>query len=363
MNAAGQPNDPQPPKGGGLLISLAVHAALLSLTLLVVVSRYLQPAEDPVFTPTQRVLLPAQIREHRMNAARHDASAPRPSYSPRITGSSPSPIAIPPTPEVNVQQMLPLNPSQMVSDQIASLIGSAGEGAGTGQGLSGGAGTGPATAGVSFFSINDATRSIVIMIDVSQSMFSRTGDYDSASRKLIRTGSRQAFHTIRMEALQLISSLGPDTRFGIIRWSGSARSWQPSLVRATDANKAAAREHILHEVDAESAPPTGGRPGGTRHDYALEALFRLAPESAFMLTDGNATRSSPRGGMSPIPNSEIFDLLTSASHSLPSPPRIHTIYYITGTDRKEEEELLRGIARRTKGKFRKVSATPAPKPS
>jgi hypothetical protein len=354
--------EPTAPKGGGLLISLAVHAALLCLTLLVVVSRYLQPEDEPVFVSSPRLLLPAQIREHRMNAARHDASAPRPSYSPRITGASPSPISIPPTPEVNVQQMLPLNPSQMVSDQISSLIGSAGYGSGNGEGLSGGSGSGPAAAGVSFFSINDATRSIVILIDVSQSMFSRTGDYDSGSRRLLRSGKDQAFHTIRTEALQLISSLGPDTRFGIIRWSGSARSWQPSLVRATDAHKAAARDHILNVVDAESAPPTGGRPGGTRHDYALEELFRLAPESAFMLTDGNATRSSPRGGMSPIPNSEIFDLITSASHSLPALPRIHTIYYVTGSDRKEEEDLLRGIARRTKGKFRKVPAAPAPNP-
>ena len=40
-------------------------------------------------------------------------------------------------------------------------------------------------------------------------------------------------------------------------------------------------------------------------------------------------------------------------------PRIHTVYYVTGTDREEEEALLKGIARRTKGKFRKVEAAGA----
>ena len=290
-----------------------------------------------------------------MNVAKHDSMAPRPTYSRRLAGSGPSTIQVPEMPDVNLDQMLPLDPSEMVSDQIAGLIGSSGTGTGTGRGLGGAGGTGTGT-GVAFFDIKDTAKSVVIMLDVSQSMFSRTGDYDSGTRKLLKHGTEQSFQVIRDEAVKLIDGLSANSRFGIIRWSGSARSWKPELVRATDANKAEARTHIQENVDANSAPPTGGRPGGTRHDYAIEELLRLAPEVAFMLTDGNATRSNPGGGMSTIPAEEIFKQIEQAAKDNPALPRVHTIYYMTGADKKEEEDLLRGIARKTKGKFRKVEA-------
>jgi hypothetical protein len=350
--------EPKPP-AGGLFISVVVHAALLGLTVLVVVSRYFKPEEETVFVAQPRVLVPAQIREHRMKVAKHAADAPRPSYSRRLSGSGPSAVQVPEMPEVDLDQMLPLDPSAMVSDQIAGLIGSSGYGGGSGRGLSGGGGSGAGGGGVAFFNIKDTAKSVVVMIDVSQSMFSRTGDYDASGRRLLRKGKAQAFQAVRDEAVKLIEGLGANSRFGIIRWSGSARSWQPELVRATDKNKAAAREHIEKEVDAESAPPTGGRAGGTRHDYALEELFRLRPEAAFMLTDGNATRSGSRGGMSAIPAEEIYGQLAAAAKEMPEVPRIHTVYYVTGTDREEEEAMLKGIARRTKGKFRKVEAAGA----
>lgn len=361
------PPDIRPRTWGALMISLTVHGGILALAVLVVVSRYLITDEEPAFTAQPRVQLPAEIREHKMSVARHDSMAPRPSYSRRLAGTGPSQIQVPEMPDVDLDQMLPLDPSALVSDQIAGLLGASGQGLGTGQGLSGGGGKGPPGAGIAFFNVQDTARSLVIMIDVSQSMFSRTGDYDSGTRKLLRHGQEQAFQTIRDEAIKLIDSLGPESRFGIIRWSGSARPWKPELVRATDAHKAEARAHILTEVDANSAAPTGGRPGGTRHDYAIEELLRLAPEAAFMLTDGNATRSTPRGGMETIPEKELLDQLDTAARSLPSLPRIHTIYYMTGADQKEEEDLLRAIARKTKGKFRKVEAAgrhpKAPRPA
>lgn len=341
---------------GSLMVSVLLHAGLIGLAVVLVVSRYYVRPPETVFTPPPRVVkLPAQIREQALSAAKHDAAAPRPGYGKRVAASVPSPVAVPKMPEVNLGQMLPLDPGELVSDQIAGMIGASGYGRGTGTGLAGGGGAGGGS-GMAFFNLKDTAKSVVILLDVSQSMFSRTGDYDSGSRKLLRRGEEQAFHVIRREAIKLIDGLGPDTRFNVIRWSGSARCWKPELVPATDANKAEAREHVLNVVDANSAPPAGGRPGGTRHDYALEELFRLAPETAFMLTDGNATRSTGRGGVEPIPAKEIMDLIDAAAKNSAALPRVNTIYYLTGADRKEEEELLRGIARKTKGKFRKVEA-------
>jgi hypothetical protein len=348
--------DSKPRTGRSFFISLCVHGALVALAVGVVYREYLLPPEPEVeFQAEPRVQLPAQIREHLMNVSKHDSMAPRPSYSRRLSGAGPSTVQVPEMPDVDLDQMLPLDPSAMVSDQIASLVGASGSGIGTGRGIGGGGGTGSGS-GVAFFNIRDTAKSVVIMIDVSQSMFSRTGDYDSGTRKLLKEGKAQAFQSIRDEAIKLIDGLSAESRFGIIRWSGSARSWKPELVRATDANKAEARAHIQNEVDANTSGPTGGRPGGTRHDYAIEELLRLGPEVAFMLTDGNATRSNPGGGMSTIPNDELFKQIEQAAKDTPSLPRVHTIYYVTGADKKEEEDLLRGIARKTKGKFRKVEA-------
>lgn len=342
-----------------LLISLAAHGIIVAIALGWIVSRYLGRDEEIAFVSRPRVQLPAEIREHKMNVAKNDSMAPRPAYSRRLAGAGPSAIQVPEMPDVNLDQMLPLDPSEMVSDQIAGLIGASGQGTGGGRGLGGGGGTGGPGSGVAFFNIKDTARSVVVMIDVSQSMFSRTGDYDSGTRKLLKEGKDQSFQIIRDEAEKLIAGLGADSRFGIIRWSGSARSWKPELVRATDANKAEARTHIQESVDANSSPPTGGRPGGTRHDYAVEELIRLAPEVAFMLTDGNATRSGAGGGMTAIPPEEIFRQIDLAAKDGSALPRIHTIYYMTGADKKDEEDLLRGIARKTKGRFRKVEAAGA----
>ncbi len=341
---------------GTLGISLLLHAAIIAGAVVFVVSEILIKPPEPAFSPPEkRVQLPAQLREQALSNARHDAAAPRPSYSQRMASKAPGPVVVPAMPEVDLKQMLPLDPSELVSDQISGMIGASGYGRGTGRGLGGGGGTGKGS-GIAFFDIKDTAKSLVVMIDVSQSMFSRTGDYDSSTRKLLKEGKDQAFHVIRVEAIKLINGLGPDTRFGIIRWSGSARSWKPELVRATDDNKAAARLHIETEIDANSSPPTGGKPGGTRHDYALVELLRLNPETAFMLTDGNATASQPGGGMSTIPAKDLTDLLENAAEERETLPRIHTIYYLTGADKKEEEDMLKDIARKTKGRFRKVEA-------
>jgi hypothetical protein len=338
------------------LTSLGVHVVLVALAIFVFV-KTMKPAPPPppVMEAPKQVQMAAKAREQKMLSAKHEAMAPKPSYSQKITANTPSKITLPEMPDINLNQMLPLDPTALVSDQVSSLVGAAGRGFGTGAGVGGSGGTGKG--GMSFFNIKDGGRSVVVMLDVSDSMFGRTGDYDYSSRKLVKIGRDQHFQIIRDQAIELVQGLSPDSRFGIIRWSGSARSWRPELVRATDTNKKDAEYHIQEEVDVRTSGPTGGRPGGTRHDYAVEELLKLRPETAFLLTDGNATRSNS-GKLEVIPTEEIVALLDAAPPPL---PRIHTIYYMTGEDKKEEEELLKGIARKTGGKFSKIKAKGAKK--
>ena len=333
-----------------ILGSLVVHVVGLALFGLWVVSRkFSEPAAT--FTVPKTVRIPVQTPEHKMNMAAHEAMAPKPTFSERLVSSRPAAFSLPDLPDVEVDQALTVDPSMLVSDQAAALAGSAGFGSGLGNALAGSGGKG---SGMSFFDIDDTARSIVLMIDVSASMFGRTGDYDYSTSKKLREGKEQSFQRVRNEAMKVIDGLDINSRFNIIHWSGSARLWREGLVAATDGNKAAAKKHIQDNIDVNKAGPRGGRPGGTRHDYALEALFDLAPEVAFMLTDGNATASKPGGGFGVIEDRDIYSIISDAKKENENLPRIHTLYYLTGNDKREEEKMLRGISRRTGGKFRKV---------
>ena len=338
---------------GSIIIgSIIAHVVLLALFGVWIVAKHFREPEA-TFKVIQKVTIPVQTPEHRMNMAQHEAMAPKPTFTDKLVSTRPAEITLPDLPQVDMDQMLPLDPSELVTDQITTLAGSAGLGSGQGSGLLGGGGKG---AGMSFFDIKDNARSVVIMVDVSNSMFGRTGDYDYGTSRKLREGRDQAFQSVREQAFKLIDGLGVDARFGIIHWSGSARTWKEQLVRATDANKRAAKEHVQNNVDVGKAGPRGGRPGGTRHDYAIEALLELNPEIAFMLSDGNATRSLGGGKMETIDGSELFKMVTEAKRTRPSIPRIHTIYYVTGKDKREEERMLRGISSRSGGKFRRVKA-------
>jgi hypothetical protein len=265
----------------------------------------------------------------------------------RVLSSGRAKIELPPLPEIATARNATPAPLMAAAGQKAtfdskpSMMGSI---AGTGTG-----------AAINFFGIRDKSSSVVIMIDVSDSMFTRTGDADGG--KLMKHGLEQNFQTIREEAIRLVKSLGPNIQFGIVRWAGSARSWKDELIPATEENKNAAIEHIQNDVDMKSARPKKGEAGGTRHDLALKAAFGLRPEVIYMLTDGNATIAEHKGGMKPIPAEEIFQVAMAGQKTLRNSARVHVIYYLTGTEREDEREMLMTLAARNGGQFRPVEAT------
>jgi hypothetical protein len=109
------------------------------------------------------------------------------------------------------------------------------------------------------------------MIDVSDSMFIRTGD--AVGGKLIRHGNQQSFQLVRDEAIRLVNSLTSATHFDIIRWAGSARAWRPALVLATDENKTAAIAQIENESITKARSRKGG-PAGLDTITRSSSLFR-----------------------------------------------------------------------------------------
>jgi hypothetical protein len=291
--------------------------------------------------PSERAL------EHRVQLQKkmESVSAP-PAVPKRVLTTGVAKVTLPPMPEIKTPESAP---------RTMMSAGGAGAAFGTAAATSASSGGGGNGMQINFFGIRDLSTSVVIMIDVSDSMFTRTGDAQYPS-KLVRHGKDQNFQIIRDEAIKLVQSLTPQTRFGIVRWSGGAYAWKPELVPATEENKQAAVGHIQKEVDYKKAKPQLGKPGGTRHDYALAEAFSLKPETIYMLTDGNATASQPGGGLQPIPPQEIYKIVEEGQKQLLKKAHLHVIYYLNGKEKSDEVDMLRGLASRNSGKFQKIEA-------
>ena len=331
-----------------LLISVGIHLIFAVGAAYLVVSRY-SGARKLTFNAGPKSPNPSErALQHRVQLQQKNQTVTAVAAVPkRVLTTGAAKVALPPLPSLPAPNEGPPAPKMAAAGGVA--FGAPG---GTSSSV-GGTGAG---APINFFGIRDKSSAVVIMIDVSDSMFIRTGDAKFPST-LLKHGKEQSFQTVRDEAIKLIESLGPAVNFGIVRWSGGAYSWKPELVSATDENKKAAMEHIQNEVDYKKARPNKGRPGGTRHDYALEEAFSLKPEVIYMLTDGNATASQPGGkGLEPITPEHIFKVVDEGQKALPRKARIHVIYYVTGKEKADERQMLMNLAARTSGKFNRVEA-------
>lgn len=327
------------------IVVVVIHLLAGVLAGVFVVARYLL-SPPATFEVQKEMSLPAQEREHRMNMSEFDAMAPKPSFNDKLQSLSPSEFALPDVPKIPMDQMLPLDPSEIVSDQVASIVGQ-GVGSGAGTGGSGGGGTG---SGMSFFGIQDTGRSVVIVVDTSNSMFERT-----------RRGQLYKFNfkTIKEQALQLIDKLNINTRFNVVIYEGGSMALTPELMPATDANKAGAREWI-DGLSEDPGASIGSRPGrgpkmmeggGTRLDTAMKQTFKFQPEIIYVITDGEINRGAEK-----IEEREIMQIVSDLQSGLSEPARIHTILYETSVVRPEEERTIKSLARRNGGKSRTVKA-------
>ncbi len=329
-----------------LIAVIAIHLILGGVATVWVVSKY-TAARKLTFNAGPKSPNPSErALEHRVQLQKKMQTTSAPPVVPqRILTTGLAKVTLPPLPEIKAAEAAP-----------RALMGAVGTGVsfGTGNAASLGGGGGGNGAAINFFGIRDISTSVVIMIDVSDSMFSRTGD--ASSRKLVRHGREQNFQAVREEAIKLVQALTPQTRFGIVRWAGGAYPWKAELVAATEENRQAAIEHIQNEIDYKTARPKTGERGGTRHDLALKEGFSLKPETIYMLTDGNATQAQAKGGLKPIPPPEIYKVAEEGQKQMAKKAHLHVIYYVNSKEKSDEVDMLRGLASRNGGKFQKVEA-------
>ena len=316
-----------------------------------IVARYLLPT-PATFEVKREIRIAAEDRQHRMNMAEFDALAPQPSFQDKLVAARPIEFSLPDLPKMPVDALTVVDPSDIISDQLASLAGAAGSGAGSGSGGGGGSGS-----AVNFFGISDTARRVVVVIDVSDTMFDRQpGKFDA----------------VKAEAAKLVQGLGINTLFNIIIYEGGSVALFPEVQPATDQNKARAAEWIT-SVDGGSKSNMSYKRtysrmgtgiyegGGTRTDTALKQALGLRPSTVFLISDGEMSRSlstSRAFGFekSAIEERELLGLVKDLQAGMEEPARIHVIHFLTKSARKSEEKILLSLSRRNSGRFRQVKA-------
>lgn len=324
-----------------VLVSVGIHVAAALIAGAVIVARYFSepPAE---FKAVRDIRLPAKQRDHKMNMAAFDSMAPKPSFHDKMQSLRPTAFALPDLPKMDLDQMLPLDPSEIVSDQVSGLVGSGGIGNGLGSGGLG-SGGGPGGTGMSFFGIQSNGKRILLLFDVSTSVVNKANKAGVPLSK------------IKEETASLITKMPISARFGIIQFTQNYKPFQYELLPATDQNRADALDWIENEwVETGSMGASGKVVRNPRGLVGvLDLAAKMQPDVVFLISDASF-QWKPEGGKKNwgenIPWKEIQKCADGALQAAAG-CKIHFI----GFEMKPEDKREMGsIVRKSGGNLREI---------
>jgi len=317
-----------------ILVVVGLHVLAGVVAGVLVVARYIFPP-PATFVVKKDIRLPAKQREHKMNMAAFDAMTPKPSFNDKMQSMRPAPFSLPELPNVPLDQMLPLDPSAIVSDQVSSLVGTAGLGGG-GQGAGGLGGSGT---GFSFMGVQSTGKRILLLFDISSSVANKAA---SSGMPLSR---------IKEETLTLIDSLPSSSRFGIIQFSQNYKPFRSELVPATDPNRQAVREWIGKEwVETGTLSGSGVVSNPKGLVGVLELAAKMQPDVVFLISDCSF-QWRPDGKIGTIPWKEVQNAAKALGSSEGGKCKINLVGFQVKPDDRSE---ARSVASRSGGKFREI---------
>jgi len=319
--------------------SIAVHAvALLLFGLWTVAKHFSRP--EARFEVKKTVKIPPRTPEHKMNVAKHEAMAPKPSFNDKLISTRPIEFALPDLPQVNLDQMLPLDPSELISDQVNGLVGSAALGSGLGAGMSGGGGTGK---GMSFFGVKAEGDRILLLFDVAISVVN----------KAEKAGI--PFELVREETIKLIKTLPISSQFSLIQFTGNYKTFTDELIAATPGNKELAEKWVEDEWTTAGGISSASKGVTTNLRGVvgvLERAIQMRPEVIFLISDASFQwRPDGGNGYPNIPYDEIKDVVEKLEKESRREVPIHFIAFEPKDD--DSKEWSR-IVKKTGGEFREL---------
>ncbi len=320
-----------------LLGVVILHVAGAFVAGVIVVAKYFFPP-PATFEVKRDIRLPAKQREHKMNMAAFDAMTPKPTFNDKMQSLRPAPFALPELPKMPIDQMLPLDPSEIVSDQVTSLVGTSGLGAGgEGSGGTGGLGT-----GMSFFGIQSSGKRILLIFDVSTSVVNKANKAGVPLSK------------IQEETSALISKLPVSSRFGIIQFTRNYKAFNSELLPATDQNRAAALDWIKNEWVESGGMRAGGKVVSNPRGLVgvLDLAAKMQPDVIFLISDASFqwNPNNDPGYGDDIPWKEV-ETITKGPLQGPEGCKINFIGFQM---KPQDKRAIGSIARKSGGKVREM---------
>jgi hypothetical protein len=316
-----------------ILISIGIHAAAAIVAGIVVVARYF--AEAPAeFKTTMDVRTPAKKREAKMNMASLDAIAPKPTFSDKMQSSRPTAFSLPDIPNLPLDQMLPLDPSQLISDQMASLSNVEAMGSGSGAASAGAGGFGDK--GMSFLGIQSSGQRILLLFDVSSSV----------THKAAKAGV--PLEKIQQETINLIRKLPITSKFGIIQFTQNYKPFSKELLPATDNNRTAALNWVQTEWVTKGSMSESSKVISNSQGLigVLDLAAEMKPDVIFIISDGSFQWKAG-GGSGTIPWTVVKKRITE-NLCKSGDCKVNFIAFEAKSDDTKE---MRGISQRSGGKM------------
>lgn len=321
----------------GVLVSVVVHLLLVggaaSLTVLIVQSK-----PKMMFEAKEPPSLPAKKLEHSIRVRQMKKQVRKPRIMQKLVASAPADVALPELPAMEVpDRKTPRNDILLSSRAGGSLGGLGAGGGGAGRGLTGGSGY----SDTKFFGENVRTRAVCILMDISQSII-----------------EKGVLEDVRNEAMEMLKSLNPGTKFNVIVFVDGAKPFTPQMVFATQDNKQAALSWLGQSFNGRT---TGNRRGysGSTPSQAIEMAVEMGCDTMFVLTDDPPylKEGTARTGVEIEEHQDnILDFAKDIETNYGRRVKINTIAYKPWDSARGEEakDFLKDLARATGGRFRHV---------
>lgn len=319
--------------------SVVVHViALLLFGLWTVAKHFTRP--EARFEMKKLVKIPPKTPEHKMNVAKHEAMTPKPTFNDKLISTRPIDFALPDLPQVDMDQMLPLDPSELISDQVSSLVGSAALGSGMGTGMGGGGGTGK---GMSLFGVPATGERILLLFDVAISVVNKA------------EASGVPFDKVKEETVKFVDSLPISSQFSLIQFTGNYMEFTEELIAATPGNKKLAKQWI--EDKWTTAGGLSSAAAGVTQNFrgvigVLERGLEMRPDVIFIISDASFNwRPGGGNGYPAIPYDEFKKVVEKIEEESRGSIPIHLFAF---QPRDEDAKALSRIIRKTGGEFKEL---------